>query len=47
MVFGPVAAMKLKVGGTFDVKAWAGSTTPYVYTVEDGVVRSSTGIEIY
>ena len=40
---GPVTAAKLKAGGTFDVVAWKGSEEPYVYTVTDGVVRSSQG----
>ena len=41
--FGPVAAIKVDPGGTFDVVAWKGSTQAYVYTVRAGVVGSSRG----
>jgi cyanophycinase len=45
--FGPVSAVKLPAGGTFDVPRWKGSATAYTYTVVSGVVRSSRGSPIY
>jgi len=45
--FGPVSAVKATAGGRFDVKGWRGETTPYAYTVEAGVVKSSRGTGIY
>jgi cyanophycinase len=39
--FGPVAAVKVMPGGSFDVAAWKGETQPYAYTVKAGVVHSS------
>ncbi len=39
--FGPVAAVKVTVGGRFDVKAWTGDAAVYAYTVSAGVVKTS------
>lgn len=39
--FGPVVAVKVVAGGSFDVAAWRGETQPYAYTVKAGVVHSS------
>jgi len=39
--FGPVSAVKVAAGGSFDVSSWTGEGQPYAYTVVAGVVRSS------
>ena len=39
--FGPVSAVKVVAGGSFDVRAWRGDGVGYAYTVKSGVVSSS------
>jgi cyanophycinase len=41
MEFGPVSAVKVPAGGSFDVGSWTGETTSYEYRVEAGAVKSS------
>lgn len=41
ITFGPIAAVKLTAGQTFDVKTWRGQGIPFVYTIQDGVIHST------